>query len=210
MNNKDKKEEIQNTEDKNQNPKKKKSLEEDQFRVVISREVNEILEKLVIRANDGFYGGDITKSDVANLLLLNSTKSFSDVDIKILRTLHFDEKKMLRAILRQSGDEGDLPEHLKKALREHYGFDSKERKTLKKAAQTESKESLPLVEKCFNNCTFDGGDSVTIFFMDANIPLRINLPQNFKALLPCALCLWHCYPSLPWNLVREIIERQSG
>lgn len=141
MNNKDKKEEIQNTEDKDQNPKKKKSLEEDQFRVVISRDVNEILEKLVTRANDGFDGGDIAKSDVANLLLLNSAKSFSDSDIKTLRALHFDEKKMLRAILRQSGDEGDLPEHLKKALREHYGLaEFKERKTSRKAAHEESKE----------------------------------------------------------------------
>ena len=121
---------IQNTENKSENSRKRKSSDDDQYRVVISRDVNEVLEKLVNRANDGFDGGDIAKSDVANLLLLNSAKSFSDADIKTLRVLHFDEKKMLRTLLRQSGDDGDLPEHLKKALREHYGLPEQSKKRI--------------------------------------------------------------------------------
>ena len=106
MNNKLIENEIQNPKTKNANSKKRKSNDEDQYRVVISSEVNGALENLIKRSNDGFEGGAITKSDIANFVLLNSARLFSEVDIKALRALHFDEKKMLRSILRQSGEEG--------------------------------------------------------------------------------------------------------
>jgi hypothetical protein len=129
MNNKLIENEIQNSESKSEKSKKRKSNDEDQYRVVIQSEVNAALENLVKRANDGFEGGEISKSDVANYVLLNSWKSFSDADVKTLQALHFDEKKMLRSILKQAGNERDLPEHLKMAIREHYGLpdDSKKR-----------------------------------------------------------------------------------
>ena len=128
MNNKLVEKEIQNTETKKENSKKRKSSDDDQYRVVISSEVNGALENLVKRANDGFEGGEIAKSDVANFVLLNSWKSFSETDVKSLRALNFDEKKMLKSILKQSGNEGELPEHLKKALREHYGLPENSKK----------------------------------------------------------------------------------
>lgn len=143
INNINSREIIQGTNTKTEISKKRKISDEDQYRVVISKEINESLESLVKKINNGFDGGEITKSDVANFLILGSAKSFSDAEIKILRGLHFDEKKMLRSILRQTGDEGDLPEHLKKALREHYGLaESRERRTSRKASQEESKPLL--------------------------------------------------------------------
>ena len=108
--------------------RKRKPNDEDQYRVVINKEVNEVLEILVKRANEGFDGGEIAKSDVANAILLDSEKSFGDAEIKTLRNLHFDDKKMLRSILRQAGDDVDLPEHLKKALRDHYGISESSKK----------------------------------------------------------------------------------
>lgn len=132
MNNKLIEKEIQNTESKSEIFKKRKSSDEDQYRVVISSEVNGALENLVKRVNDGFDGGEIAKSDVANFMIVNSWKSFSDSDVKTLRALHFDEKKMLRSILKQSGNEGDLPEHIKKALREHYGLPENSKKRASK------------------------------------------------------------------------------
>ncbi|GEM_PF-2559570 len=99
-----------------------KSAEDDQYRVVIQKESNDALEELVRRTNNGFEGGEVTKSDVVNLLISNHAKSFSDSDIKSLRLLHFDEKKVLRALLRKAGDDGDLPSEIKKVIREHLGI----------------------------------------------------------------------------------------
>lgn len=102
--------------------KKSKPAEDDQYRVVIQKESNHALEELVRRTNEGFDGGEVTKSDIVNLLILNHSKSFSESDIKNLRLLHFDEKKVLRALLRKAGDDNDLPIEIRKVLREHFGF----------------------------------------------------------------------------------------
>lgn len=112
--------------------KKLKSSEDDQYRVVIQKESNDALEELVRRTNDGFEGGEVTKSDVVNLLISNHAKSFSDSDIKSLRLLHFDEKKVLRALLRKAGDDGDLPSEIKKVLREHLGMTDNLKRRLSK------------------------------------------------------------------------------
>lgn len=123
--------------------KKMKSAEDDQYRVVIQKESNDALEELVRRTNDGFEGGEVTKSDVVNLLISNHAKSFSDSDIKSLRLLHFDEKKVLRALLRKAGDDGDLPSEIKKVLREHLGIsDSSKRRISKGTLDLSTEKSV--------------------------------------------------------------------
>ncbi len=123
--------------------KKLKSTEDDQYRVVIQKESNDALEELVRRTNDGFDGGEVTKSDVVNLLISNHAKSFSDSDIKSLRLLHFDEKRVLRALLRKAGDDGDLPSEIKKVLREHLGIsDSSKRRISKGTLDLSTEKSV--------------------------------------------------------------------
>ena len=110
---------------------------------MIQKEANDALEELVRRTNDGFEGGEVTKSDVVNLLISNHAKSFSDSDIKSLRLLHFDEKKVLRALLRKAGDDGDLPSEIKKVLREHLGIsDSSKRRISKSTLDLSTEKSV--------------------------------------------------------------------
>lgn len=124
--------EKQNT--KNTENKKKRigNKEDDLFRVVISKESNEILEDLVQRTNDGFDGGEVTKSDVVNQLILNHGRTFSELDIKALRNLHFDERKVLRSLLKKAGNDGDLPSEIKRVLREHLGLSEASKKRSQK------------------------------------------------------------------------------
>lgn len=125
---KEKEEGNTNTEIESKSQKKRKSSEEEQYRVVISKEANEALEELTRKTNNGFLGGEVTKSDVANLIFLNSLKSFSENDVKTLRNLHFDEHKMLKALLRGANKESDLPDEIRKALREHYGLNEQSKR----------------------------------------------------------------------------------
>lgn len=106
------------------NVQKKKHVNQDDelFRVVINKESNEILEKLVRRTNDGFAGDKVTKSDVVCLMIANSAESFSEADIKALRQIHFDEKRALRALLKKAGDQGELPAEITRVLKEHLGL----------------------------------------------------------------------------------------
>jgi hypothetical protein len=120
--------ELKNTEEKKQkrNPKTKGSLEErEQNRVVITRDANAAIEEMARTVNLGFDGSTISKSDIANYMFLNITKLISESDIKAIRTLHFDERRVLGSLLRA---ENELPEELKKAIRAHYGISDKEKK----------------------------------------------------------------------------------
>lgn len=132
MNNKLIEKEIQNTETKKENSKKRKTSDEDQYRVVVSKEVNDALEIAVSRTNADFQGVSVDRSDIATYLLSSAVKNFSETDIKALRSLHFDEKKILRSMLRNTDDEADLPADLKKAIREHYGLTDGPKKRIPK------------------------------------------------------------------------------
>ena len=117
---------------KKTNSRKQKNNEEEQYRLIINKETNDLLESLVGRTNDGFVGGEVSKSDVASLLIQNAAKDFDESDIRSLRSRYFDEKKILRAILRKSGDDGELPEILKKVIREQFGLsEGSKKKTAK-------------------------------------------------------------------------------
>jgi len=139
---KEEREEKQNSESTEKKKKRMKSSEEDQYRVVIHKESNDYLEELVRRTNDGFDGGEVTKSDVVNHLIANHAKSFSESDIKSLRQMHFDEKKVLRALLKKAGDDGDLPSEIKRVLREHLGISEASKRRLSKAHTELSTEKV--------------------------------------------------------------------
>lgn len=64
----------------------------------------------------------ITKSDLVNWMLVQSKRLVTDADVKTLRNLHFDERKILGTMLKASSGGGELPEEIKKAVRDYYGL----------------------------------------------------------------------------------------
>ncbi|MGK5089409.1 hypothetical protein WDW86_17805 [Bdellovibrionota bacterium FG-2] len=102
--------------------KEVKSGLQDQYRVVINKEAQLALMALVERVNSGFEGGEITKSDIVNWMLVHSMRFVTDADVKALRSLYFDEKKMLGSLLRNAGEQGALPDEIKKVLRDYYNI----------------------------------------------------------------------------------------
>jgi hypothetical protein len=111
---------------KNQNPEI-----QEQYRVVISKEANWALEEVTRKVNLEFNAGLVTKSDVANYFLADFKKLISDSDVRAIRSLHFDEKKVLNSILKK---EDELPEEIKRAIRDHYGLVESPKKRGPKAA----------------------------------------------------------------------------
>lgn len=99
-----------------------KSKEKKFSRVVISMEARDTLERLVSDVNHGFIGGEVTVSDVANWLIEGARKGFSRDELKEIRTAHTDERKILEMILAGSAKADDLPEALRKVIRELNGL----------------------------------------------------------------------------------------
>ena len=102
--------------------KKAERENQEQYRVVINKDASNILEKMLARVTEGFEAGSVSKSDLANWLIANSQESFGDAEVKTIRQLHFDERKILASMLKESKDENNIPENLKRAIREHFGL----------------------------------------------------------------------------------------
>jgi hypothetical protein len=113
---------------KNKLAKKDDGDEQDQFRVVINKDANSFLDEFTRKVGDGFEAGTITKSDIANYVFKNLERYLSESDIKAMRALHFDERKVLSSILKRASEQNEIPEEIKKAIREHYGVYDKEKK----------------------------------------------------------------------------------
>lgn len=106
----------------------------DQFRVVIDHDPNMYLERVLDKLNEGFEGGVITKSDLAIYVFRNLERYISDSDMKEMRSLHFDDRRMLASLLKNADDPTELPDEIRKVLREFYGISEKDKKRGQKAA----------------------------------------------------------------------------
>lgn len=93
-----------------------------QCRVVITKEANQELENLVEKIKEGNETVEITKSDVANYVFGNLNKVLSEADIKALKNIYFDERKVLQNLLKQSQEGAELPLEIKKMVRDLYGL----------------------------------------------------------------------------------------
>ncbi len=119
-------------ESKNQNHRNKKRSIQEQFRVILGSKANESLEKIVCQVNDGFQCGTITKSNVMDWFLVRLDGSINQVEVRTLRELHIDEKKMLQDLLKESKmTEENLPHDIQEALRKHFGFSGKAKRRSK-------------------------------------------------------------------------------
>jgi hypothetical protein len=102
------------------------------------------LDQLLAKANDGFEAGEIGKSDLVNMMLLNASKYILDSDLKSLRMQHFDEAKVLGALLKGINQGGAIPEKLRTFLRSQYGFLETQKKRSTPSTTETAQESIIL------------------------------------------------------------------
>ena len=88
--------------------------------MIISKEANQELEWMVAKVTEGMESVAMNKSNVAEYVFKNLGRLLVETDFKSMRSLYFDEK-ILGSIMKKPNVGGDLPEEIKKALREHCG-----------------------------------------------------------------------------------------
>lgn len=72
----------------------------------------------------------------ANYVFGNLNKILSEADIKQLKNIYFDERKVLQNLLKQSQDGAELPLEIKKMVRDLYGLgEQSKRKNLKNSSE---------------------------------------------------------------------------
>jgi hypothetical protein len=99
-----------------------KKREQKFSRVVISLDSKSVLERLALSVNREFVGGEVNASHIADWLIGKARKGFSKEELKEIRAAHTDERKILELILAGSAKADDLPEPLRKVIREMKGL----------------------------------------------------------------------------------------
>lgn len=99
-------------------------------RIVVSKEANVCLEAVVTKVNQDLEDGAVNRTAVANYVFKNIGRLLTEADLKAIKALNFDDKKALGTLLKS---EAELPEELKRALREHFGISEGSKKRAARA-----------------------------------------------------------------------------
>lgn len=99
-------------------------------RIVVSNESLSALKVIIDKVNDGFNGGRVNQTEIANWIILRFQSELDEAQIKEIRAEHFNEVAMLESILKQAKESGKVPMDFKNLLQKHLGLDeSPKRKT---------------------------------------------------------------------------------
>ena len=129
MNNKlgNENEEVSNKEENKTNESEKIQ------RITASKEALNALKAVTDKVNDGFNGGRVNQTQMANWIILRFQNELDDVQIKEIRAEFFDEVAMLESVLRQAKESGKVPMDFKALLQKQLGL---EESTKRKNKQT--------------------------------------------------------------------------
>ncbi len=120
---------IQNTntgkEDKGQ------KTTEEILRITVSRAAEEALVGIVDRVNDGYEGGKVNRTQIANWVLIRAQETMQDNDIKDIRAEHLDEFAFMEALVRKAKKSGKLPSELRSFMNKQLGLDDAPKKRKK-------------------------------------------------------------------------------
>jgi Fe-S cluster assembly ATPase SufC len=92
-------------------------------RIVVSNESLVALKAIIDKVNDGFNGGKVNQTEIANWIILRFQSELDESQIKDIRAEHFDEVAMLENILKQAKESGKVPTDFKSLLQKQFGLD---------------------------------------------------------------------------------------
>jgi hypothetical protein len=106
---------------------------EDLQRITVSKEAQNILGVITDRINDGYMGGRVNRTQMANWILMRFHSDLDEAQIKEVQVEYFDEVAMLESIFRQAKESGKVPTDFKALLQKQFGLDGPIKKKAAKA-----------------------------------------------------------------------------
>ncbi len=85
-----------------------KKIREDEtiYRMSVTKEAGEVLERLANEVNEGFVGGKISRQDVASWAIQKFAARMTPVDVKELRLSQMTDQALLRFCIEKTAGEG--------------------------------------------------------------------------------------------------------
>ncbi len=117
-----------------------KKIKEDEmiYRMSITSEAGEVLERLANEVNQGFVGGKISRQDVASWAIGKFAKVVSAMDIKELRLSVMSDQALLRYCIEKTSAEGQMAPDLRQLLLIQCGLVEQPKKFSDKKARDKS------------------------------------------------------------------------
>jgi hypothetical protein len=106
---------------------------EEMLRITVSRQGEKALLEIMEQVNDGFVGGKVNKTQMANWVLRRFKDDLDDSMIRDIRADHFDELMVLESILRTARETGKVPSEFRYLLQKQMGFEMSAKKKTKQA-----------------------------------------------------------------------------
>lgn len=100
-------------------------------RINISKMAEEALVEVLERVNDGFEGGRLNRTQMANWILMRFASQCSDSEIQQIRAENVNELAVLEAILKKAKKTGKLPTDVSLLIHKHLGFQEPAKKSSK-------------------------------------------------------------------------------
>lgn len=108
----------------------------DEFvKVTISKKAEGTTSDLLVKVNDGFEGGRVSRQDLISWVLTRFAEECSEADIRAIRADHFDEIALLELCLKKSKQAGSVSPDLRKLLLEQSGLNDTARRSTKKVIE---------------------------------------------------------------------------
>jgi hypothetical protein len=107
-------------------------------RIVVSNESWVALKAITDKVNDGFNGGRVNQTEIANWIISRFQSELDEAQIKEIRAEHFDEVAMLESVLRQAKESGKVPTDFKALLQKQLGLEEPVKRKAKSALTSAS------------------------------------------------------------------------
>ncbi len=120
--------EVKISNNKNKEEEIREQKTEEIHRITVSKAAERALAGIMERVNEGFDGGRVNRTQVANWILLRFEDKLSEADIREIRSEHFDEVSLLESILRKAKETGKVPQEFRGLLQQHLGLDAPAKK----------------------------------------------------------------------------------
>lgn len=107
-------------------------------RIVVANESWVALKAITDKVNDGFNGGRVNQTEIANWIISRFQSELDEAQIKEIRAEHFDEVAMLESVLRQAKESGKVPTDFKALLQKQLGLEEPVKRRAKSALTSAS------------------------------------------------------------------------
>lgn len=123
--------------------KKESNNEQNNIRIFITKQSESVLNDITDAVNEGFEAGRVSRSDVANHIIMKFKGDLNESSIQLIRNEHFSLVTHMERLLKKIKNGEKVPQSIVDAISESYLGQAASPKKSKKNLNTEYSKDIP-------------------------------------------------------------------